>query len=96
MHPRLLNVIPLLLLAGLAQPRPASAQIAQEAVDLSVVQQIREEGLERSQIEAMARHLTEVIGPTPDRLTRHAGRKRVDRRAVRVVGSRQRHDRGVG
>jgi hypothetical protein len=63
MRSRLLNTVPLLVLAGLFLPQTASAQIAQEAVDLSVVQQIREEGFERSQIEAMARHLTEVIGP---------------------------------
>jgi carboxypeptidase Q len=42
---------------------PAQSQVAQEAVDLSVVERIREEGLERSQIESLARHLTEVIGP---------------------------------
>jgi hypothetical protein len=41
----------------------ASAQVAQESVDLAVVQQIREEGLERSQIPDLARYLTEVIGP---------------------------------
>jgi len=42
---------------------PAAAQVAQEAVDLDVVRQIREEGLERSQISELARYLTEVIGP---------------------------------
>ncbi len=42
---------------------PAGGQVAQEAVDLDVVRQIREEGLERSQIPEMARYLTEVIGP---------------------------------
>ena len=42
---------------------PAAAQVAQEAVDLDVVRQIREEGLERSQIPELARYLTEVIGP---------------------------------
>ena len=34
---------------------PLQAQIAREAVDLDVVRQIREEGFERSQIEALAR-----------------------------------------
>jgi len=42
---------------------PAAAQVAQEAVDLAVVQQIREEGLERSQLPEVARYITEVIGP---------------------------------
>ncbi|UCF41739.1 MAG: peptidase, partial [Gemmatimonadota bacterium] len=42
---------------------PAVAQVAQEAVDLAVVKQIREEGLERSQLPEVARYLTEVIGP---------------------------------
>ncbi len=41
----------------------SAAQIAQESVDLRVVERIREEGLERSQIEDLARHLTEVVGP---------------------------------
>jgi hypothetical protein len=44
-------------------PTALPAQVAQESVDLAVVQRIREEGLERSQIPALARHLTEVIGP---------------------------------
>jgi hypothetical protein len=41
----------------------AAAQVAQEAVDLDVVHRIREEGLERSQIEAIGGYLTDVIGP---------------------------------
>lgn len=51
------------LAAALALPALASAQVAREAVDLAVVERIREEGLERSHIEELARHLTEVIGP---------------------------------
>jgi len=46
------------------------AQVAQEAVDLSVIEQIREEGLERSQMDPMAQYLTDVIGP---RLTASPG-----------------------
>lgn len=58
------GVAALLALSALAVPSaPLSAQIAQEAVDLAVVEQIRQEGFERSQIEALARYLTEVIGP---------------------------------
>ncbi len=41
----------------------AAAQVAQEALDLGVVERIREEGLERSQLEGLAHHLTDVIGP---------------------------------
>ena len=51
------------VLALLTAPAVANAQIAQEAVDLHVIQQIREEGLERSQLPELARHLVEVIGP---------------------------------
>lgn len=54
---------------------PASAQTAQEVVDLGVVAQIRAEGLEHSQIETLARHLTEVIGP---RLTGSPGMKQAN------------------
>lgn len=41
----------------------AGAQVAQEPVDLAVMQKIRDEGLNRSQIEQLAGHLTDVIGP---------------------------------
>lgn len=51
---------------------PASGQIAQERVDLDAVARIRQEGLERSRIPELARHLTEVIGP---RLTGSPGMK---------------------
>ena len=55
-----------LSLAGallLAIAAPAAAQVAQEKVDLDAVRRIREEGLQRSQIPALAGHLVEVIGP---------------------------------
>ncbi len=42
---------------------PALAQVAQEKVDLTVVQKIRDEGLNRSQIPQLAHYLTDVIGP---------------------------------
>ena len=41
----------------------AHAQVAQERVDLAVVQRIRDEGLRRSQIDVWAQHLLDVIGP---------------------------------
>jgi len=47
--------------AGLTSP--AWAQVAQERVDLAVVQKIREEGLQRSQVPDLAGYLTDVIGP---------------------------------
>jgi hypothetical protein len=53
----------------------ATAQIAQETVDLAVVNEIRTEGLERSQIEQLARHLTDVIGP---RLTGSPGMRKAN------------------
>jgi carboxypeptidase Q len=42
---------------------PASAQVAQERVDLTAVQQIRAEGLDRSRLDNLAQHLLDVIGP---------------------------------
>jgi carboxypeptidase Q len=53
-----------------ALPSVVTAQVAQEAVDLAVVQQIREEGLERSQMDPLAQYLTDVVGP---RLTASPG-----------------------
>ena len=55
----------------LCDPAALLAQVvAQEAVDLSVIDLIREEGLERSQMDQMALYLTDVIGP---RLTASPG-----------------------
>jgi carboxypeptidase Q len=53
-------LIAALLVAGAGA---GHAQVAQERVDLSVVERIRDEGLNRSQVEELARHLTDVIGP---------------------------------
>jgi hypothetical protein len=53
----------------------AGAQVAQESVDLEVVERIREEGLERSQMEELAGYLTDVIGP---RLTGSPGMVRAN------------------
>ena len=72
---RSLHPLSLCLLLAASQALPARAQVAREAVDLSVVQRIREEGLQRSQIEDMARWLTEVNGP---RLTGSPGMKRAN------------------
>lgn len=43
-----------------AQPTPASAA---EAVDTAVIEKIKQEGLERSQVMQIASYLTDVIGP---------------------------------
>lgn len=59
----------------LALPGPGLAQVAQESVDLAVVQRIREEGLERSHIEELAHYLTDVHGP---RLTGSPAMKRAN------------------
>jgi carboxypeptidase Q len=64
-----------LLLAPLTLlPTAAPAQqvptVAREQVDLTVVERIRDEGFNRSQIEELARHLNDVIGP---RLTGSTG-----------------------
>ena len=62
-------------LVVLATPTVLPAQIASESLDLDVVARIRAEGLERSQIEALAHHLTDVIGP---RLTGSPGMRRAN------------------
>ncbi len=65
------RLVPVFMFAAVvAIPSIVAAQVAQEAVDLSVIEQIREEGLERSQMDPMAQHLTDVIGP---RLTNSPG-----------------------
>lgn len=63
---------------------PLRAQVIREAVDLGVVRQIREEGLERSQLPEMARHLTEVIG---QRLTGSPGMDRAQSWAADLLRS---------
>lgn len=64
--------IPSVLLASslLAIPITASGQVAQEVVDLNVIEQIREEGFERSHMDQMAQYMTDVLGP---RLTASPG-----------------------
>jgi hypothetical protein len=87
MRHRLHVTTQLLLLAMLLSPTAGAAQWAQEAVDLDVVQRIRAEGLERSQIEPLARYLTEVIGP---RLTGSPGMKKANEwTAQTFVGPRR-------
>jgi carboxypeptidase Q len=58
---RLAVAVSLLLLGSPA----AQAQVAAgaEQVDVAVIQRIRDEGFQRSQVEQLARHLTDVIGP---------------------------------
>jgi carboxypeptidase Q len=71
---RALPALTLVLLA--AFPVSASAQVAgatMEGVDLEVVERIRDEGLNRSQVPELASYLTDVVGP---RLTNSPGMKR--------------------
>lgn len=58
----------ILFLAGLSAPATVSAQ--QEMIDTVMVKRIREEGLNHSQIPAIAHHLTDEAGP---RLTNSPG-----------------------
>jgi carboxypeptidase Q len=57
------RVAALVGLAIAAFVSPAPAQVAQERVDLAVMQRIREEGLQRSHVAELAGYLTDVIGP---------------------------------
>ena len=68
-----LLTIAICIAASNAAPLPA--QVAQERVDLTTFARIREEGLQRSQIEPLARHLVEGIGP---RLTGSTGMQRAN------------------
>ena len=42
---------------------PVRAQVVQARVDLSVAPRIREEGLQRSRLDSMISHMTDVLGP---------------------------------
>lgn len=65
------------LAAGVTAALPAVsfAQVVQEKVDLGVVQQIRDEGLNRSQLDSLIWYMTEVIGP---RLTNSPANRRAN------------------
>ncbi len=65
------------LALGLALPLAAqqAPQVVQERVDLSVLQRIRDEGLNRSHVDSLAEYLTDFIGP---RLTGSGGMKRAN------------------
>ena len=62
-------------LVVLATPVSLPAQTVQERVDLSVVQRIRDEAMNRSQIPELASYLTDVIGP---RLTGATGMRKAN------------------
>jgi carboxypeptidase Q len=59
---RYVRALTLFIAVAVAAP-PALAQVVQERVDLAVMQKIREEGLQRSQIPDLAGYLMDVIGP---------------------------------
>ncbi len=65
----------LILAPALVWAMPLQAQVVQEAVDLAVIEQIRDEGLNRSQIAELGGYLTDVIGP---RLTGSPGMMRAN------------------
>jgi hypothetical protein len=69
-----------LALAGSA----AAAQTVSEAVDLSVLQKIRDEGLTRSKLDDLASYLTDVIGA---RLTNSPGSRRANEWAAETFRS---------
>jgi hypothetical protein len=60
-----MNLSKATILTGIALllPVTAGAQMAREAVDMDVVQRIREEGLQRGQLPELIRYATDVIGP---------------------------------
>jgi carboxypeptidase Q len=85
-----LSPLPGLWGPALIAPRALGAQtptampstgVAHERVDLAVVERIRDEGFNRSQIEELARHLNDVIGP---RLTGSTGMRRANEWAVQM------------
>jgi carboxypeptidase Q len=69
------GLAPLVATLLFATATAAPAQVAQERVDLDVVERIRDEGFNRSQVEDLALHLTDVIGP---RLTGSPAMKRAN------------------
>src|SRR5690606_15391084 len=72
---RLTRTTASLITLFLAAAAPAVGQIVQERVDLAVFERIRDEGLNRSQIEELAGYLTDVIGP---RLTNSPAMRRAN------------------
>src|SRR5688500_6836552 len=63
---------------------PASAQTVMERVDLSSVQKIRDEGLNRSKLDDLASYLTDVIGA---RLTNSPGSRKANEWAAETFRS---------
>jgi carboxypeptidase Q len=60
---RLLMTRALTLILASALATPLYAQVSQERIDLNVVERIRDEGLNRSQIPELGSYLTDVVGP---------------------------------
>ena len=63
---------------------PASSQTVMERVDLSAVQKIRDEGLNRSKLDDLASYLTDVIGA---RLTNSPGSRKANEWAAETFRS---------
>jgi hypothetical protein len=62
---------------------PLTAQIVQERIDYGIIEQIRDEGFNRSQIEELGGYLTDVIGP---RLTGSPAMKRANEWTASKLG----------
>jgi carboxypeptidase Q len=74
----MIRALGLLLLTAAVSPGALTvdaqvAQVAEERLDLDVVERIRDEGLNRSQVPELASYLTDVVGP---RLTNSPGMRR--------------------
>ncbi len=72
------------LAAVLAGPAGAAAQVLEERLDLAQLERIRDEGLNRSQIDRLAQELLDGIGP---RLTGSTGMRRAQSWAVETLTS---------
>jgi carboxypeptidase Q len=74
-RPAIAAAVWLTLTTALASAQSPQPRHAQERVDLAAVERIRDEGFERSRLDELARHLTDVIGP---RLTGSPAMKRAN------------------
>lgn len=82
-----MNLVRAIAMAGCAlalSALPASSQTVMERVDLSAVQKIRDEGLNRSKLDDLASYLTDVIGA---RLTNSPGSRKANEWAAETLRS---------
>src|SRR5688500_2677413 len=82
-----MNLVRAIAMAGCAlalSALPASAQTVMERVDLSAVQKLRDERLNRSKLDDLASYLTDVIGA---RLTNSPGSRKANEGAAETFHS---------